>query len=130
LVDATDFAHVLNTLGTPDFPSRRSSVLRRLARLIHGLAQQPVPTLSSDPWRDSTGHNSAEAKRVFTRQRSPERRSGWSSPPVGGVRGAHQRIAQFAQFAGVGSLVESDGHVLGSASHLIDAVGQVSGLVS
>jgi hypothetical protein len=105
--------------------------VRRLAHPIHGLAPQPIPALSSDPWRDSTGHKSAEAKRVFARHVLPERRrSGWSAPPVGGLRGAHQCSTQLAQFEGVGSLVERDGDILGRTSHLIDAVGQVSGLVS
>ncbi len=104
--------------------------MRRLARLIHGLAPQPIPALSSDPWRDSTGHKSAKAKRVFARQRSlGRRRSGWSAPPVGGLRGAHQGSTQIAQFEGVSPLVERGGDVLGRASHLVDAVRQVGCLV-
>jgi hypothetical protein len=105
--------------------------VRRLVHLIHGLAPQPIPASSSDPWRDSTGHKSAKAKRVFARHLLPERRrSGWSAPPVGGLGGAHQGTAQFAQFEGVGALVERDGDIFGRASHLIDAVGQVRGLLS
>ena len=104
--------------------------MRRLARPIHGLAPQPNLALSSDPWRDSTGQKPAEAKRVFARHRSPEwRRSGWSAPPVGGLRGAHQGGAQFAQFGSAGSFVERDGDIFSCASHLIDAIGQVCGLV-
>jgi hypothetical protein len=96
--------------------------VRRLARLIRGLAPQPIPALSSDPWRDSTGHKSAEAKRVFAQLLPGRWRSGWSAPPVGGLRSAHQRSAQLTQFDGAGSLVERDGDILGRASHLIDAV--------
>jgi len=93
--------------------------VRRLARPIHGLAHEPILALSSDPWRDSTGHEPAEAKRV----------SGWSAPPVGRLRGSHQGSAQFAQFGWVSTLLERDGDVLGRASHLVDPVGQVCSLV-
>ena len=93
--------------------------MRRLARPIYDLAHEPIPALSSDPWRDSTGHQPAEAKRV----------SGWSAPPVGRLRGAHQGGAQFAQLGGVSTLLERNGDVFSCASHLIDAIGQVGGLV-
>lgn len=93
--------------------------MRRLARPIHDLAHEPIPALSSDPWRDSTGHKPAEAKRV----------SGWSAPPVGRLRGSHQGSTQFAQLGGVSTLLERNRDVLGRASHLIDPVGQVSSLV-
>jgi hypothetical protein len=56
-------------------------------------------------------------------------RSGWSAPPVGSARGAHQRGTQITQLGGVGTLVERGDDVLGSASHLVHTVGQVSCLV-
>jgi hypothetical protein len=52
------------------------------------------------------------------------------APAVGGLRGSHQRIAQFPQFGGTGSFVEGRGHIFCCASHLVDPVGQVGGLVS
>ncbi|MDT7767713.1 MAG: hypothetical protein QOI30_709 [Mycobacterium sp.] len=101
------------------FPSRRSSAARRLARLIHGLAPQQIPAVPSDPWRDSTRHKSAQAKR----------RSAPSTPPVGGLGGSHQGSAQFSQFGSSGTFVKRGGDILRRASHLVDTVGQVSGLV-
>ena len=55
---------------------------------------------------------------------------GRSAPAVGGHGGSHQRIAQLAQFSGRGSFVKRRRNVFCRASHLIDAIGQVSGLVS
>jgi hypothetical protein len=93
--------------------------VRRLARPIHDLAHEPIPASSSDPWRDSTGHKPAEAKRV----------SGWSAPPVGRLRRSHQGSAQFTQLGWVSTLLERNSDVLGRAPHLIDPVGQVGSLV-
>jgi hypothetical protein len=56
--------------------------------------------------------------------------SGRSAPAVGGHGGSHQRIAQFAQFGCPGSFVKRRCNVFCRASHLIDAIRQVSGLVS
>ncbi len=52
-----------------------------------------------------------------------------SAPPVGGRGGLHQGVAQFAKHGGAGTFVERSGYVFGRASHLIDPIGQVSGLV-
>jgi hypothetical protein len=52
------------------------------------------------------------------------------APAVGGLRGSHQRVAQLTQFGYRGPFVQRRGNVLGRASHLVDAVGQVGGLVS
>lgn len=52
-----------------------------------------------------------------------------SAPSVGGLRGSHQRVAQFAQFGWPGSFVERCGNIFCRASHLVDAVGQVGSLV-
>ena len=51
------------------------------------------------------------------------------APPVGGLGRLHQRFAQFAQFGSTRALVERGGDVLGGASHLIDAIGQVGRIV-
>src|ERR1700730_2868845 len=53
-----------------------------------------------------------------------------SAPPVGGHGGSHQRVAQLAQLGSRGSFVERRRNVFCRASDLIDAIGQVSGLVS
>jgi hypothetical protein len=52
-----------------------------------------------------------------------------SAPAVGGLGGLHERIAQFAQFGCPGTFVKGRRDVFGRAPHLVDAVGQVSGLV-
>jgi len=57
-------------------------------------------------------------------------RSARLPPAVGGRGGSHQRIAQFTQFGRRGSFVKRGSDVLCRASHLIDAIGQVGGLVS
>jgi hypothetical protein len=56
--------------------------------------------------------------------------SAQSAPAVGGLGGLHERIAQFAQFGCPGTFVKGRRDVFGRAPHLVDAVGQVSGLVS
>jgi hypothetical protein len=56
--------------------------------------------------------------------------SGRSAPAVGGHGGSHQRVAQLAQLGSRGSFVKRGRNVFCRASHLIDAIGQVSGLVS
>jgi len=52
-----------------------------------------------------------------------------SAPAVGGLGGPHQRVAQFPQFPGIGTLVHRDRDVLGGTAHLIDPVGQFGGFV-
>jgi hypothetical protein len=56
--------------------------------------------------------------------------SGRSAPAVGGHGGSHQRIAQLAQLGSRGAFIERRRNVFCRASHLINAIGQVSGLVS
>ena len=89
---------------------------RRLAHPIHGLAPQLIPALPSDPWRDCTCHQSAGAKAR-------------SAPPVGGLGGAHQGRAQLPQFRCARTFVQCGSDVFRCASHLVDAVGEVSGLL-
>jgi hypothetical protein len=52
-----------------------------------------------------------------------------SAPPVGGLGGPHQRVAQIPQLLAISTLFDSGGDVLGGAAHLIDPVGQLSSLV-
>lgn len=52
-----------------------------------------------------------------------------SAPAVGGLRGSHQRVTQLTQFGCRGSFVQRRGNIFGGASDLVDAVGQVGGLV-
>ena len=86
---------------------------RRLAHPIHGLGPQLIPALPSDPWRDCTRHQSAEAKAR-------------SAPPVGGLGGAHQGRAQLPQFRRARTFLQCGSDVFRCASHLVDAVGEVS----
>ena len=52
-----------------------------------------------------------------------------SAPPVGGLGGSHQHSAQFTQFGSTRAFVQRGGDILRGASHLVDAVGQVSSLI-
>jgi hypothetical protein len=88
---------------------------RRHAHPIRGLAPQQIPALPSDPWRDCTRHQSAEAKAR-------------SAPPVGGLGGSHQGRAQLPQFRRARTFVQCGSDVFRCASHLVDTVGEVSGL--
>ena len=88
---------------------------RRLAHPIHGLGPQLIPALPSDPWRDCTRHQSAEAKAR-------------SAPPVGGLGGAHQGRAELPQFRRARTFLQCGSDVFRCASHLVDTVGEVSGL--
>jgi hypothetical protein len=89
---------------------------RRLAHPVHGLAPQLIPALPSDPWRDCTRHQPAEAKAR-------------SAPPVGGLGGTHQRRAQLPEFRCARTFVQCGSDVFRCASHLVHAVGEVSGLL-
>ena len=51
------------------------------------------------------------------------------SPAVGRLCGLQQSVAQLAQFGGLGALVNRRRHVLCGASHLVNAVGELRGLL-
>ena len=121
-----NFAHVPNTSDTPGFvhgevPLRADLLARfmawvrsqfRLCPAIHGETVPVTSQLGLSAW--------------WPGYQSPGR----SAPAVGGHGGSHQRIAQLAQFSGRGSFVKRRRDIFCGASHLIDAIGQVSGLVS
>jgi len=52
-----------------------------------------------------------------------------SAPPVGGSGGPHQGVAELAKLWGAGAFVQRGGDIFGRASHLVNPIGQVSGLV-
>src|ERR1700687_5548095 len=52
-----------------------------------------------------------------------------SAPAVGGFGRAHQRVAQFPQLGALSALVDGRCEIFGSASDLVDAVGQLGRLV-
>ena len=76
---------------------------------------------ASDGW---SGMSNARARSGET-----TRSDAGAAPAVGGPGGADQHVAQFAQFGCPGSFVERRGDVLGGASHLVDAIRQVGGVV-
>ncbi len=52
-----------------------------------------------------------------------------SAPAVGRPGGVDQRLAQLAEFGGLGALLECGGDVLGRTSHLVDAIREVGRVV-
>lgn len=51
------------------------------------------------------------------------------APAVGGLSGAQQHVAQFAKLGGPGAFLQRRGDVFGRTSDLVDAVGEVGGVV-
>lgn len=51
------------------------------------------------------------------------------APAVGGLSGAEQYLAELAKFKRPGAFLECGGDILGRTSDLVDAVGQVGGVI-
>jgi hypothetical protein len=120
-----NFAHVPNTSDAPGYvhgevPLCADLLARfmswvpgrfRLCPAIHGETVPVTSQLGLSAWWPGS------------------QRSGRSAPAVGGRGGSHQRITQFTQFGRRGSFVKRRSNVFCRASHLIDAIGQVGGLI-
>ena len=90
----------------------------------------PVP----DTWPDAhgatvPGYPSLVVRRMRELSASSRRSQRRSAPAVGGPGGPDQHVAQFAQFGCPGAFVERGGDILRRASHLVNAIRQVGGLV-
>lgn len=83
------------------------------------LRKRPTPSSSTPRTSRPTWFNDA----------AKYRETQLSAPTVGGLGRRHQRLAQLAQFDGVGAFLDRCGDILGGASDLVDAVGELSGLV-